>query len=227
MRLLPLLLALSVHTASPAAAPPTYSEKLAALEVRRASLSAALAAAPPARRDAVLGSARTLAFHAITGEIVPAWAGTPWNFYGTSETPGEGTIACGYFVSTVLRDAGFHVSRAGLAQQASERIVKTLAPRDRILRFRRTSPANVVVSVRAAQGDGLYVVGMDYHVGFLVLDGARADLCHSAFVPPRHVVCEPAETSPGFQSAYYVVGPALPDARLEDWLAGRAIPTAP
>jgi hypothetical protein len=45
----------------------------------------------------------------------------------TSETPGRGEIACGYFVSTVLRDAGFGVERVRLAQQASERIVRTLS----------------------------------------------------------------------------------------------------
>ena len=220
-----ILLALWLASATVRAPAPSYSESIAALDARRRVLALGLAAEPTAR-VALLSSARQAVFHAITTELLPDWYGTPWDFYGTTETPGQGAIACGYFVSTVLRDAGLKVERAPLAQQASEKIVKTLAAPGDIVRFRNVDPAEVVRGVRAAEGDGLYVVGMDFHVGFLVLDGTRADLCHSAWVPPRHVVCEPAVTSPGFQSHYYVVGPALPDARLEDWLAGRAIPTA-
>ena len=142
-----------------------------------------------------------------------------------SETPGEGLIACGYLVSTVLRDAGFRVERIRLAQQASERIVRTLAPPSEIVRLRRRSPEAAAAELRATLEDGLYVVGMDYHVAFLVLDGERADLCHSAYVPPASVVCEPAATSPGFVSDLYVVGPALSDERMANWLDGTPIAT--
>jgi hypothetical protein len=33
----------------------------------------------------------------LDGQAFPAWSGTPWAFSGTSTTPKEGTIACGYF----------------------------------------------------------------------------------------------------------------------------------
>jgi hypothetical protein len=222
-----ILLAVSVLLGSPVAASVPYPQKLAAIDRRRVALAAELAAATTTqRRAAVLGSARTAAFSAITDDVLPAWYGTPWGFYGTTETPGQGTIACGYLVTTVLRDAGFRVERRALAQQASERIVQTLAPADRILRFRGASPDAVLRGVRATLGDGLFVVGMDYHVAFLVLDGPRADLCHSAVLPPAHVVCEPAAEAAAFSSSYYVVGPALDDTRLLDWLAGAEIPTA-
>ena len=32
------------------------------------------------------------------------WMGTPWDFSGTSQVPRKGSIACGYFVSTVGLD---------------------------------------------------------------------------------------------------------------------------
>lgn len=217
-----ILAALTLFAAAPSS---SYPQTRAAVETRRAELARAWTRATPATRAAVLGSARAAAFHAFVDEIIPAWNGTPWAFYGTSETPGEGTIACGYFVSTVLRDGGLAVERAPLAQQPSERIVRTLAPAGKIQRFRDVAASEVVRRVRASGGDGLYVVGMDFHVGFLVLEGERADLCHSAFVPPAHVTCEPAATSPGFQSRYYVVGPVLDDARVIDWLEGNAVPT--
>src|SRR4051812_5282380 len=53
---------------------------------------------------------------AVVETIIPEWIGTAWNFYGTSEKPHEGTIACGYFVTTILRDAGVNLARIKLAQ---------------------------------------------------------------------------------------------------------------
>ena len=72
----------------------------------------------------------------VRDELIPPWVGTEWAFYGTTQTPGEGEIACGYFVSTVLRDAGVKVERVKLAQQASEYIVKTFAEAEHVRRFR-------------------------------------------------------------------------------------------
>ena len=206
--------------------PDPYPDVLARLADRRAALAERhRAAKTPAARAAVLGSARTLVVSAVRGEILPAWFGTPWEFHGTSQTPGEGTIACGYLVSTVLRDAGFKLERVRLAQQASANIVRTLAPASAIRRYRDLEPAEAAKRIRRDYEDGLYVVGMDYHVGFLVLDGAKVELCHSAFVAPGEVACEPAASSYGFVSRLWVVGPALPDERLRDWLEGKAIPT--
>src|SRR6187455_2399459 len=42
---------------------------------------------------------------AVVETIIPGWIGTAWNFNGTSEKPQQGSIACGYFVTTILRDA--------------------------------------------------------------------------------------------------------------------------
>lgn len=156
--------------------------------------------------------------------LFPAWEGTPWDFYGTTETPREGKIACGYFVTTLLRDAGFRIERVKLAQVASEHMVKTFAADAEIQRFRNVPPAEVVKQVRARHGPGLYVVGMDFHTGLLRLTEDGAQLCHAAYLGPAQATCEKAETSPGFMSAYHVVGPVLSDARVTDWLQQREVP---
>ncbi len=65
--------------------------------------------------------------HFIVDSIIPYWYGTKWNFYGTTEEPNKGTIACGYFVTTVLRDAGLHINRIKLAQAASEEMIRQFA----------------------------------------------------------------------------------------------------
>jgi hypothetical protein len=199
-----------------------YRDLLAGIDGKRAALDARFERAKGAKaRAAVLGSARTLAFESIAGEIIPAWLGTSWDFYGTTETPREGTIACGYLVTTVLRDAGFRIERVRLAQQPSERIVKTFAPESKILRFHDAEPRAVVDEVSSKEGDGLYVIGFDYHVGLLVIESGAGRLCHAAWYGPA--TCEPAADSPGMVSRYHVVGPVLTDERVEDWLEGNAI----
>lgn len=214
------LLLLALLTAAP-----DYGALKSDLAALRARTQAEYAkAATPAKKSAALARARAQLLTAFDTGLFPAWAGTPWDFYGTTETPQEGHIACGYFVSTLMRDAGFKVERVKLAQQASEHIVKTLAEDGDTLRFRNVEAPKLLADVRAKLGDGLYVVGMDYHVGFLRLDGPRADLCHSAVFAPKAAVCEDAATSPGFASAYHVVGRVFADAQLKGWLDGQSFP---
>lgn len=200
-----------------------YESARVTLDTRRTALASAWA--HPKQRADTRQLARAAVLDFVDAVAFPAWAGTPWNFYGTSTTPKEGTIACGYFVTTVLEHAGFHVERARLAQQASAFIVSTMARGTHVEWLRYLKPAEVVSRVRERFGDGLYVVGMDYHVGFLRLDGARAAFCHASFLEPAAVTCEDPLTSGSFASNLYVVGDALNDGAIDDWLAGRAIAT--
>ena len=200
-----------------------YESARVTLDTRRVALATAWA--HPKQRVETRQLARAAVLDFVDAAAFPAWAGTPWNFYGTSTTPKEGTIACGYFVTTVLEHAGFQVERARLAQQASAYIVSTMARGTHVEWLRYLQPAQVVAKVRERFGDGLFVVGMDYHVGFLRLDGERAAFCHSSFLEPAAVTCEDPLTAGGFASNLYVVGDALNDGALDDWLAGRAILT--
>lgn len=200
------------------AASTPYVDSQSALEHRRVELTKLKPAdARIAARAAILAWLEQSAF--------PAWSGTPWDFNGTSTTPGEGTIACGYLVSTVLLHAGFRLERVRLAQQASANIVSTLARGTKVTRFTPRDNAHALEQMRAKLADGLYVVGFDYHVGFLRLDGDSASFCHSSFISPGAVTCEAPVPSGAFASRLYVVADALNDAVLDDWLAGRAIKT--
>lgn len=204
---------------------PQYAALLASIARERGALQAAWRSARTKKaKDEVLGKARETARRAIVQDLFPPWYGTTWDFHGTSQTPGEGTIACGYFVSTVLRDAGFKVERYRLAQQASEKIVQTLAPEAAIRRFRGTSPEAMIEELRGGD-DGLFVVGFDYHVGFVVKEGDTVSFCHSSWVGAGGVVCEDPATTAAWYSTYYVVGRLLDDSLLIAWLEGAAIPT--
>lgn len=201
-----------------------YATLRTKLDADREALRLIYASSKPKDRKLHLAAARARLHTAIRDELMPLWLGTPWDFYGASQTPGEGKIACGYFVTTVLRDAAFKVERVKLAQQASEKIVKTLSTPNDIRRYRRGDVTAVVHDTKS-RGDGLYVIGMDFHVAFLDVKGDDVRLCHSAVLSPGAVVCEPAATAEGMISAYHVVGPLLSDARIVDWLFARALPT--
>jgi hypothetical protein len=81
------------------------------------------------------------------------------------------------------------------------------------------------VAAAKARGDGLYVVGLDFHVGFLRVQGERVDFCHSAYLGPAVVTCEAAISSPGFVSRRYVLGELASRPLLDAWLDGRALQT--
>lgn len=208
-----------------AAAADDYPQHIAQLAAKRTELAKTYAAATTdADRQQVLTRAEATIIDAIVTQLIPAWYGTPWEFYGTSQTPGEGAIACGYFVTTILRDAGFGVERVRLAQQASEHIIKTLVGEDRIERY-RFKLSREVAQATAARGDGLYMVGLDCHVGFLAVKDGETRFLHSSYMSPLCVVDEKAATSMPFQSDYRVVGKLLDPPMLIAWLEGRAFPT--
>ncbi len=216
-----LLVALASSPVEGSARP--YEAVLAELASRRVELGARWGQRG-ADRAALRREAREAVLGAVTRELLPAWYGTPWEFYGASRTPRVGSIACGYLVSTVLEAAGFRVERVRMAQQPAEHIVKTLVPAKRTWRF-RDRPVSEVVRRVQREGEGLYLVGLDYHVGFLWNDGAQVWMCHSSYLGTAEVLCEDALTSPAMVSGYHVVGRLLEDGMMEAWLEGRALPT--
>ncbi len=140
------------------------------------------------QRVAVENDAR-LILELIMPEMMRCWLGTPYDFNGTAEKPGEGKIACGYFVSTVIRDAGFKVNRYKLAQQPSENILRTFLPgNDCILEVGTKFPA-YADKVESMQ-NGVYIVGLDTHVGFIVKRSDGLKFIHSSGSQPWAVVEE-------------------------------------
>lgn len=172
-----------------------------------------------AARAEVLAQARTIVTGSIFKEIFPSWYGTPWDFYGTTEVPQQGKIACGYFVSTVLRDAGWRVQRVRLAQQASENIILSLTSEPHIKRFRRVPISDFVNAVKQ-WGPGLFVVGLDIHTGFIVNTDSEVYFVHSSYVEPYVVVREKAlESKILAASNYRVLGRiTADDLFIEKWL---------
>lgn len=224
--LLLLLITSSCHSQQPAAySASEYRATLRHLSLRRAGLAVRYRrAASPAARAACLTEARELWLTALDSTVFPAWEGTPWTFYGHSWEPRQGSIACGYFVTTALHQTDLKLQRTLLAKQTSENIIKNLTTEAHILRFRGTSQAEFMRQVRA-QGPGLYVVGLDFHVAFLrVREGGAAQLVHSSYLRNVGVVREAADDNPALASNYRVLGKvSADDALVRAWLLGQPL----
>jgi hypothetical protein len=156
----------------------------------------------------------------VAETIIPGWIGTAWSFNGTSQSPQKGSIACGYFVTTVLQDAGVRLSRTRLAQCASEQMITTLVQPTLIRRFSNLPMTSFLASVQQ-QGYGLYIVGLDNHTGFIYNDGKETWFIHSTFVGTRNVQKEKAAASWVLSSSKYkVLGKISADERiLSGWVA--------
>jgi len=151
---------------------------------------------------------------AVTETIIPAWIGTSWNFNGTSEAPQQGSIACGYFVTTVLRDAGVPLARVKLAQCASEQMIMSLVQAKYIRRYSQVTMTKFIESVQD-QGYGLYIVGLDNHTGFIYNDGNDIYFIHSTFAGTKDVQKERAAASWILdRSKYKVLGKISADEKL-------------
>jgi hypothetical protein len=157
--------------------------------------------------------------HAVTKTITPAWLGTKWDFNGITQVPQKGKIACGYFVTTVLRDAGLPIERVKLAQCASEKLVTTLVQDKYIKRFSGVAMDNFMAYLKL-NGFGLYLIGLDNHTGFIFNDGVDIWFIHSSIAGTRDVQEEKAANSTILKnSKYRIVGKVSGDELLlEKWI---------
>lgn len=72
------------------------------------------------------------------------------------------------------------------------------------------------------QGDGLYIVGLDYHIGFISKLGNHYRFIHSSYYHPETgVMAEPLEGhNPLNDSSYRVIGKLLDSEMIKNWING-------
>lgn len=195
-------------------------------------------ASTAAEREAVRQEARTFVIEAIVRDIFPEWMGTPWTMYAVKDglepdalvphEEGKG-VSCSYFITSVLANAGLLLeSRRKFAGAIAIHIQRSLAPdQDDLHRYWNTTPEELEDKL-VALGDGLYLVGLNCHIGFIVVDGGEARFVHSSYVEPYMVVDERLCTSQAIansEGSGYVVTTLFEDERLiEHWLTGTEVP---
>ena len=165
-------------------------------------------------------------YRTLTDTIFPYWYDTRWDYNGTTQSPGEGQIACGYFVTTTLAHAGFRIDRVKLAQQASSKIIQTLCDGYHVIGHNNTKQLK---SYMLNQVDGIYIIGLDNHVGFLHKKGNSVTMVHSNGVSGSMKVCEePIESCKLINNsdAFYIGNLQANDAIYKKWIQQTYIPTA-
>lgn len=119
-----------------------------------------------------------LLHHLVADSFYTYWAGTPWDFSGKTQCPRKGAIACGYFVTAVLQDAGVPVNRIDLAEIASETMIKKLVQPKSIKHYVPFDLPQFIEDIKQ-RGDALYVIGLDYHTGFISFKNGQVWIIHS------------------------------------------------
>ncbi|HPI36320.1 MAG TPA: hypothetical protein PK397_00125 [Ignavibacteriaceae bacterium] len=195
--------------------PQNYDEVITNIETKRTELASIYSSAN--NKDSLLSAAQEFLFDKIVNEIFPAWYNTKWDFNGTTTIPQKGKIACGYFVTTILEHAGFKLPRVKWAQLASEAIILKL---NKDVKKFRNRPVKEVIDYISTSGKGLYIVGLDIHVGFIVNDGEEISFVHSNYYKPEiGVMKESLEgNNPLADSKYRVIGKILHKTMVEKWI---------
>jgi len=107
-----------------------------------------------------------------------------------------------------------------MARQPSEYIIKNLSDSMNIKRFWNRTPIENVDKWIRSKGEGLYIVGLDRHVGFIIFKDDKITFLHSSYYyPPLKVVNQNImDKSPLADSKYRVVGKILDNQMIKKWI---------
>lgn len=157
----------------------------------------------------------------LVDKIIPHWYGTPWSFGGHTAIPNEGKIACGYFISTTLRDMGVNINRYKLAQKSPIDEAKMISCGSEINKVEQEDPEKAFEEIDTLTQEGLYFIGFDEgHVGYLLKREGELFLIHSNYLNPVSVCMETLKESRVFKrfTKFHLVAISHNDTLLQRWL---------
>lgn len=168
----------------------------------------------------LINIAKPIFTNQLLNKIIPYWYGTEWDFNGYTAKPNVGKIACGYFVSTTLRDMGLNLNRYDLAKKGPEDEANSIA----ITKEYTTIINEDEIEERLfSLKDGLYFVGLDGHVGYLYKYDSLTYFIHSNYIENK-VMVELTSNSEAFGSSmYYLTDISDNDLLIKKWLTNRAV----
>ncbi len=211
--------------AQPTVTRPPYRALRARVAEIRDELAERYAADPT-----VIVDAKKAVQSAITEVLLPAWLGTRWSFHGTADEPlAPQGIACGYFVAAILQHAGIALeSRKGFARSTALTIARSLIPPGPSHHRVFSVPASALEQKVRSFGDGLYLLGLDVHVGFVAVRGEAVRVVHASYTGTRTVVDEPITACEAVErsraAGYHVTALFAGETLTEAWLRKRTIP---
>ncbi len=168
-------------------------------------------------------SLATVFTNALLNRVLPFWEGTEWSFEGHTAVPKKGKIACGYFVSTTLRDVGINLNRYRLAQLSPIDEAKNLALQKEVITVTENSVEKSIASINDTLKNGIHFIGFDTsHVGYLLKQNEQSYIIHSNYINSEGVIIEKIEESPVFSSydRFYLVEISTNGRILQHWVNG-------
>lgn len=157
----------------------------------------------------------------LLNKILPYWYGTEWSFEGHTAIPNKGQIACGYFISTTLKDMGLSLNRYRLAQQGPLDEAMTISCGAPVTTIEAKNTAEAINTIDNLIVEGIYFIGFDEgHVGYLLKRKSRLYLIHSNYYYPGRVEIECLQKSKVFQSfsKFHIVAVSTNEYLLRHWL---------
>jgi len=162
----------------------------------------------------------------LLNQIIPYWYGTTWSFTGHTSKPGEGEIACGYFVSTTLKDMGININRYKLAQQNPINEARSLNIDKEVVEISKATTKENIKALKEYLEEGIYFIGFDQsHVGYVLKRKNQLFLIHSNYINSEGVIIEPIEKSEVFSSfqRFYFAEISTNKTLLERWISNKKI----
>ncbi|MFI5203600.1 MAG: hypothetical protein ACHQF2_03800 [Flavobacteriales bacterium] len=193
---------------------------------QRNQLARNYTATDSANRDTVILQAKKLLERLLLNGMFHHWYGTEWDFNGYTAIPRNGKVACGYFISTTLRHAGFNLNRYKMAQQTGLSGARTLRFDDSIYYFKNTEVESTRKKLLATLTEGLYFAGLSFHVGYLLIRKNEVFFIHSNYIDAKGVMMEKLIDSEAFAqtTGCYVVNVSGNRKLLEKWIKNDTIP---
>ncbi|MFN8255107.1 MAG: hypothetical protein U0W24_05420 [Bacteroidales bacterium] len=175
-------------------------------------------------KEMVINSARTYITETLINKIFPFWYGTKWSLSGYSEVPNQGETGCSYFVSNTLKHMGFKVNRYKLAQQNSRNIPQSVQMNDSLTLFTNIDKENFINKFPGTKKEGLYIIGLDCHVGYLLARKNELFFIHSSYAYPLIVQAEFVKHSKVFSSAnYFIADFTTNNSLIINWLENKEL----
>lgn len=156
----------------------------------------------------------------LLNKIIPFWENTTWSFEGHTSKPTVGEIACGYFVSTTLKDVGLSINRYKLAQQSPINEAKSLALKTPIIEINQDTKKENILQIDKVLKEGIHFIGFEQsHVGYILKEKGNIYLIHSNYITGK-VEIEQIELSEVFASysKYYIVEISTNSSFIESWI---------
>jgi len=164
---------------------------------------------------------RNYLFKLIDEDIYNYWAGTPWDFYGKTQQPKTGSIACGYFVTNTLTDLGFKIDRVALAEAPSETMIRKLCVGVQI--FHSIPQLDSYMAKQPA--NSVFIIGLDFHTGYVVKTTTGSYFFHSNYIKKQGVVKEKIDASQVLKTnKFFMIGSLTANGNLlRKWVGGDGV----